>query len=87
MDSRELTEWMAYEQVTGPLGTERGDIHTALLATVVANSLKGKKGRRHKLRDFLPAWHKRRQSDDEMLAMAKTLNRMHGGRTITREED
>lgn len=81
MDSRELSEWMAYEQVTGPLGSERGDFQAALLATVVANSLKGKKGRRLRLKDFLPKWHRRRQTPDQMLAMVKQLNLIYGGST------
>ncbi|WP_289009514.1 DUF4035 domain-containing protein [uncultured Thermomonospora sp.] len=79
MPSAELTEWMAYERITGPLGGERGDIQAALISTVIANSLAGKKGRRAKLRDFLLKWDRKPQSWRDQLAVVRQLNRMFGG--------
>jgi hypothetical protein len=77
---------MAYEQVTGSLGTERGDLQTALLATVMSNLWRSKKTRRFKLREFLPKWHSRKQTPEDMLAMVKALNAMYGGDTQRKEE-
>lgn len=45
VSSRELTEWMAYERVTGPLGPQRGDHQVAMLAAVVANTARDPKKR------------------------------------------
>jgi len=79
MSSAELTEWMAYEQVAGPLGPERGDQLVAMLASVVANANRAK-GRKAKPKDFLPQWDRRReQSWQEQLAAVKQINKaLHG---------
>lgn len=79
IDSREFAEWLAYERVAGPLGGERGDLHAAIVAATVHN-LWAKKPR--KLRDFYPTWARRKQSPEEMLAWAKTLNRAYGGTEV-----
>jgi len=47
---------MVYEQIIGPLGPQRGDFHAAEIALTVANSNRGKKGRKLKLTDFLLKW-------------------------------
>lgn len=78
MSSNELSEWVAYERVAGPLGQERDDILTALVALVIANFSGSKK--RHKLDEFLPKWDRRPQSADEQLSMVKALHVMFGGR-------
>jgi hypothetical protein len=75
IDSAELTEWQAYERVAGPLGGERADVHTAIVACAVANTVS-----KHRLRpaDFLPTWD-RAQSWQEQLAVVRALNRRFGG--------
>ena len=78
MSSVEFAEWMAYEQVAGPLGPERGDFHNARLLTLLHN-LYAKKGQGKKVKDFLPEWDKPAQSPDQMLWIARTLNRAYGG--------
>ena len=65
VSSAELTEWSAYEKVTGPLGQERDDLLAALVALVVANFSGSKK--KHKLGDFVPEWDRRPQTPDEQL--------------------
>jgi len=76
MDAREFAEWLAYERLTGPLGGERGDLHTAIVAATVHN-LWAKRPR--KLRDFMPQWAQKRQTVDEQLALVKAMNRAFGG--------
>lgn len=79
MSSAELTEWMAYEQVAGPLGPERIDQLVAMLASVVANANRAK-GRKARPKDYLPQWDRRReQSWQEQLAAVKQINKaLHG---------
>lgn len=55
VDSRELSEWQAYERLYGPLGPARADHHAALVAAVVANTARDSKKRPtpFESRDFL----------------------------------
>lgn len=52
MDSRELSEWMAYSQVE-PFGEERADLRAALVAMTMANLWRGKDSKAFKLEDFV----------------------------------
>lgn len=84
--SAELTEWMAYERVTGPLGPERTDALVATLAATVANTARAK-GRKADPKDFMPKWD---QGDkgftdwQQMLAAVKSYNRRIGGTDMTK---
>lgn len=79
MPASEIAQWKAYEQVTGPLGTERADLHMAILAAVVANTASRRK---RKPADFLPKWDRsRQQSWQEQLQIVKTLHRRMSGTT------
>lgn len=55
MDSRELTEWMAWEIEHGELGAARGDYHAALIASTIAEVHRNPKARRrpYGVKDFL----------------------------------
>ncbi|MEU0133404.1 hypothetical protein ABZ172_05085 [Streptomyces sp. NPDC006296] len=81
--SAELTEWMAYEQVTGPLGPERLDLLFGILTATVSNGSRGKGQRAKEPRDFIPKWDQgaRREPADwrQMLAQVKSMNRRLGG--------
>ena len=80
--SADLADWMAYEQVTGPIGPERQDLLFSILAATVSNTARGK-GRKAEPKDFLPKWDqgaKREPADwQQMLATVKTMNRRMGG--------
>lgn len=84
LDSHELTEWIAYEQVHGPLGAARDDFLTALLAAVVANaSPNRRKGRPPSTpKDFMPKWDQDqpKQTWQEQLAVVHQLNTALGGK-------
>ncbi|WP_181384154.1 hypothetical protein [Streptomyces sp. NWU49] len=86
--SAELTEWMAYERVTGPLGPERLDLLFATLTATVANTARGK-GRKASPRDFLLKWDQGRskgpQDWRQMLAAVRAYNRRIGGTDSTTE--
>ncbi|WP_199520275.1 hypothetical protein [Kitasatospora sp. MBT63] len=83
VSSAELTEWMAYERITGPLGPERGDALHGILTATVANTARSK-GRKARPQDFIPQWAgKVRQDWTEMLAAVRAANRAMGGADLT----
>lgn len=55
ISSRELTEWAAYELVSGPIGPSRGDFQAALIASTIA-AVNAEKGKAPSLTDFMPNW-------------------------------
>lgn len=75
----ELAEWMAYEKVAGPLGGARGDFHAALIASTLLNVNRGKNDAVVNISDCMPNWDPRPQTDDEMEAIARQLNKALGG--------
>lgn len=60
IDSRELTEWMAYEQVE-PFGPWRDDIRAGVIASTVANVYRGKTQKPLSPTDFVPEFGRRRE--------------------------
>lgn len=70
MSSREFAEWMAYEQIAGPLGPERADVLHAVHMAMLYNQWAAK-GKTKKPRDFLPEWdpRARQQTSEQMLGM------------------
>lgn len=82
LSSAEITEWAAYEQITGPLGPRRMDILVAQLCAVVANANRGKGGKKAQAKDFLPEWNRglsKEQGWQEMKAAAQSINAAFGG--------
>lgn len=79
----ELTDWEAYERLIGPLGPTRGDWQAAMIASTVANSARGKKGKAAKLKDFLLKWKTSSsgggQSAEELERAAKMIASRVGG--------
>lgn len=57
MPSRIFYEWQAYNRLS-PIGAWRGDWQAAMIAAVIANSRRGKNGRRYRVNDFMPKWAK-----------------------------
>jgi len=88
LGSAELTEWMAFERITGPLGRRRHDIQAATIAATVANASRGKKGKKFSMTDFLiPYGQENRKSPEQMLQAIKDLNRAMGGEERGRRGD
>jgi hypothetical protein len=56
ISSAELTEWMAFEKLNGPLGGRRHDYLAALQAHIAVTAASGKKGKKFKLADFVMEW-------------------------------
>lgn len=87
VSSRELSEWMAYEKLTGPLGGERADHHAALVSQTVANVNRRKKQKARKLSDFLLKWSKDVQTPEQQLSILKAWVRRQGGEVRRRGDD
>lgn len=64
ISGRELAEWIAFDQVE-PIGGLRGDYQAAVVAATVTNGLRGGKGKRFVLDDFLPFGDARRAVQEE----------------------
>lgn len=67
ISSRELFEWQAFEQISGPLGPyERLDRAAALIAERITYMLSSPKGRKKikGIEDFVPRWGEREVSED-----------------------
>jgi hypothetical protein len=76
--SLELTEWMAYERVTGPLDIRlRTEIAAGIVAATVTNSAGSKK--RAKASDFVPTWFKRKKTPQEIWQDVVAANAALGG--------
>jgi hypothetical protein len=85
VSSRELTEWEAYEAVTGPIGDERFDHLFAMLASVVANVNRDRKQRPYPAEQFLPKWQAKQETGngetdpEQLLRTVKRLHKAMGG--------
>jgi hypothetical protein len=53
IDSRELSEWMAYERVAGPLGPERDNLHAGLVTAAIYNVNRDRGRKAFRPQDFL----------------------------------
>lgn len=63
ISSRELTEWMAFDQVE-PIGGRRGDLQAGVVAATVANVNRAKGSREYRVTDFVPVYGKREEVID-----------------------
>lgn len=74
MSSRELTGWLEYQKLFGPIGPEREDILHAKFCAEIVNTLvaihtkKKDRGRPLTIKDFLPQWEVEEEPDPEELA-------------------
>jgi hypothetical protein len=85
ISSLELSEWMAYEKVTGPLDSRlRGDISAGIVAATVANSASRKA--KASPRDFIPTWFRRKKTPAELWQEVMKANAALGGSVQTPHE-
>lgn len=61
---------------------ERADWRAAMVASVIANVHRGKRGRPFKPSDFMPRQRRRAQSPEQQARMLRALTRLLGG-TVT----
>src|SRR3546814_14234203 len=82
MSSSELTEWMVYEKINGPLGRRRGDIQAATIAATIANANRSKKSKKAQISDFLIQYERagQRKTGCELTATIRDLKNTLPGR-------
>jgi hypothetical protein len=85
IDSRELTEWEAYERLAGPVGDERLDHLFAMLQATIANVNRGKNQKAYESSGFMPKWGLAKldtgpMTGEEMLQAVKKINKRMGGK-------
>lgn len=84
----ELADWVAYERIAGPLGPDRGDVQAGVIASTMANVMRGKSGRIFKPKDFIPQWDRPVARTPEAMRNAlMALTRKLGGKIRKRGED
>jgi len=73
IDSKELTEWMAWYSVE-PFGEARADLRSAIVACVIHNTQCTKKSQMKKVNDFMPKFGPPQQMDwRDMKKVLKSL--------------
>lgn len=56
ISSAELTEWMVYERLYGPLGPSRDDHLASLIAATIANAFRDSNSKAASAADYMPRW-------------------------------
>ncbi len=80
ISSVELTEWMAYEQITGPLGPRRGDYQAAQITATLLNVHRGKGRKARSTEEVLLRWDEREpMSPEEIYSRVRQINTALGG--------
>lgn len=74
IDSRELSEWMAYYELN-PFGSVRTDLNAGVIAATIANVNRGKNGKTFQPADFMPYVETADQSEEDMKAILNTMVR------------
>jgi hypothetical protein len=69
MDSREISEWMAYESVE-PFGPWRDDVRAGVVAATVANVNRAKGAKPYMPTDFVLEFAPRKKVDEQAQVMA-----------------
>lgn len=88
IDSKELSEWMAYYKLD-PFGGERGDLQAGIVASTVANVNRDSKKRRKPFepKDFMVDWAAQNEPKtadiSALMAFVKTANAAMGGVDLT----
>ena len=83
MSSRQLSEWQAYERISGPLGAARADLHAGIIAATIANANRPPKSKPFRPADFIPKWDHQPQPVHQMKALARALNAAFGGMEVS----
>lgn len=61
----ELTEWLAFERLTGPIGPERADLQAALTPATVLSMFRGKGEGAVNPADLVPGWGQRQAPEGQ----------------------
>lgn len=78
LDSRQIADWIAYDQINPIDVQSRDDWRAGLIASTVAN-YSGKLKRPVKIADFMPKFRQARKKMSDLLDTVKLLGKTYGG--------
>lgn len=79
ISSEQFSEWMAYDQLD-PIGEKRADIRMGILASVIANSSRGKNQKVYTAADFIPQFEMESEEEAGERLRAKAFAALGGRR-------
>lgn len=84
MSSSELTEWAAYERMSGPLGRRRQDIQMADLMALTMNVNRAKGRKAIKASKILESWGcgVQYETKEQAIALIQALSDSEGGEFV-----
>lgn len=89
LDSRQISEWMAYYAIE-PFGQYPEYLRAGIIAATIANVHQGKKGRRFTAEDFMPkepsASRPKKQSVAEMKAIMQQIAGLTKKKKLTKKK-
>jgi hypothetical protein len=75
IDAAELAEWQAYWNIN-PWGERRADLRSGIVAATVANCLRGKNQKAHKVDEFMPDFEQQhRKFTDHLRGFIRNLKK------------
>ncbi|MFG1873394.1 DUF4035 domain-containing protein [Sphaerisporangium sp. NPDC049003] len=84
ISSRELSEWMVYEQLAGPLGDRRGDYQAAQITAALINVHRGRAQKARSPDDVVLRWDDREpMTPEEIYNQIRQINAELGGTVAT----
>lgn len=90
MGSKELTYWMAFQEIEGPIGQTRDDILAAMIAERITTMQGGKKAKKVKITDFIMKWgggkkKTEQQTPEQQKSILKALTSRFKGSFTTQQ--
>jgi len=79
MTSAHFAEWMGYARLE-PFGEDRADLRMGIVASVIANSNRGKGQKAFKPSDFIPSFEPETEDEAAARLMAKAMSALGGKR-------
>lgn len=76
IESKELSEWAAFEALTGPIGGQRSDFNAATIAATIAEANRNEKAKRTPFTeaDFMPDWGKEEEEETSEEKVKRQMN-------------
>jgi hypothetical protein len=77
LSSHQIAEWMAYNKIE-PFGERSAWLQTGIIASVIANAHRGKKGKVFKPEDFMPSFEVEETKPQSMEEQRGVLKQIFG---------
>ncbi len=86
MDSRELSEWLAYDRIE-PIGAVRSDLGAGIISATIANCHRGKRSQPYTPADFMPLHKASDSGEDDVNMTAAKLNSLAAAGFAVKEDN